>query len=345
MMMKSLLVSVAILCTSVSFADAGVRRWTDITGQHTIEAEAVAVKQGWVQLKRADGKLVSVEITKLSKADQQHIADLPLDADGRVQQDDEPADPGTAVSDLKMSAKAQWSEARRMGIDNNELPRDLQVAINLSGEPASEATAIGFVEIDSAIDDNGSKLIPKKGFDSRAQAKELVKIVGNPVGVRNKMFTRLPDKGILLVIDFKHPSAPTTEIASIKGSLKLNIGATSAVVELDVASLKADKPILDDAFQAAGLKVKVGEVTAKTLSLVGVGNPDAITDIEVIDSAGEELPTTSVGGAIVGDTYTRGFEFVDETPAGTRLLISVVSGGTVVDVPFEFNELEVPPAP
>jgi len=52
------------------------RKWTDSTGQHSVQAEFVDAKDGTVRLKREDGKTISVPIDKLSKADQQYVKSL-----------------------------------------------------------------------------------------------------------------------------------------------------------------------------------------------------------------------------------------------------------------------------
>ena len=65
----------AVAATEAVAADSGdLRSWTDATGKHRIEAELVAVKQGWVRLKRASGELVSLPITRLSQSDQDYVA-------------------------------------------------------------------------------------------------------------------------------------------------------------------------------------------------------------------------------------------------------------------------------
>ena len=53
--------------------------WTDASGEHMIEATVVAVKQGYVKLKKQDGSTVVMQITKLSKSDQDvlHRRDSP----------------------------------------------------------------------------------------------------------------------------------------------------------------------------------------------------------------------------------------------------------------------------
>jgi hypothetical protein len=49
------------------------RTWTDATGEFKIEAKVVQQKQGFVQLQKRDGELVSLSIEKLSPADQDFL--------------------------------------------------------------------------------------------------------------------------------------------------------------------------------------------------------------------------------------------------------------------------------
>ena len=52
------------------------RKWTDISGEFSVEAELVEAKDGNVQLKRSDGKIISVPVSKLSKADLDYLASI-----------------------------------------------------------------------------------------------------------------------------------------------------------------------------------------------------------------------------------------------------------------------------
>lgn len=56
--------------------ESGARRWTDSTGKYTVEAEFVGFKDGKVQLKKEDGKTITVPIDKLSEADQEFMHTL-----------------------------------------------------------------------------------------------------------------------------------------------------------------------------------------------------------------------------------------------------------------------------
>jgi hypothetical protein len=55
-------------------AASGLRTWSDATGKFRIEAELVDVQDGTVNLKQKNGELVSVQLAKLSKADQEFVS-------------------------------------------------------------------------------------------------------------------------------------------------------------------------------------------------------------------------------------------------------------------------------
>ena len=65
-------VLVALLSLVASAAAGEVRKWNDNTGKHAIEAEFVELNETAVQLKRADGKVISVPMERLALEDQVH---------------------------------------------------------------------------------------------------------------------------------------------------------------------------------------------------------------------------------------------------------------------------------
>ena len=52
------------------------KKWTDITGRHSVEAEFVEEKDGKVFVKKGDGKVVGVPLEKLSEEDRQYVKSL-----------------------------------------------------------------------------------------------------------------------------------------------------------------------------------------------------------------------------------------------------------------------------
>lgn len=60
------------------------RTWTDTTGQFSVEAELVDVDGDSVKLRRNDGSIISVPLTKFSAEDKQYLAKLPKVLEGEV---------------------------------------------------------------------------------------------------------------------------------------------------------------------------------------------------------------------------------------------------------------------
>jgi hypothetical protein len=52
-----------------------LRMWTDNTGNHTVEAEFIDVTAGVVKLRKANGKITTLPLERLSKADRKWIRD------------------------------------------------------------------------------------------------------------------------------------------------------------------------------------------------------------------------------------------------------------------------------
>ncbi|MFP6657002.1 MAG: SHD1 domain-containing protein [Pirellulales bacterium] len=57
-------------------APVSARKWTSSDGKFSVEAELVEAKDGNVRLKRQDGKVITVPVSKLSKADQDHLSSI-----------------------------------------------------------------------------------------------------------------------------------------------------------------------------------------------------------------------------------------------------------------------------
>lgn len=81
----ALVVSVAVS----AFAADESRTWTDATGKYKIQGAFVELKDGKVTLKKADGKEMTIDLKKLSEADQKHVQGLmspPKDPDDPFQE-------------------------------------------------------------------------------------------------------------------------------------------------------------------------------------------------------------------------------------------------------------------
>lgn len=66
--------ALALIASSMDSASAAPRQWKDATGQFSVAAELVEVKNGEVHLKKADGEVIVVSVSKLSDADRSYLA-------------------------------------------------------------------------------------------------------------------------------------------------------------------------------------------------------------------------------------------------------------------------------
>ncbi|MGI9519270.1 MAG: SHD1 domain-containing protein, partial [Pirellulaceae bacterium] len=80
------LLALALLATlaTTGFAEEETRTWVDSSGQHRTEATLIKVDGDNVDLRTTDGRTITVQINRLSKADRDYLA-------ARNQSDDDAA--------------------------------------------------------------------------------------------------------------------------------------------------------------------------------------------------------------------------------------------------------------
>ena len=107
------IVQLLILCLiSMAFATPAVAQsWTSANGKHTIEAEFVQQKDDKVQLKKeSNGKLIWVELKKLSKDDQERAKRLQKEADKKAKEASKSKDEDLDQIELDCTAAVKESK-------------------------------------------------------------------------------------------------------------------------------------------------------------------------------------------------------------------------------------------
>ncbi len=98
--MKAFPLIVLLLSSLLWTPSATARTWTDSTGVFSLEAELVEVTDGKVRLKKADGKIVSLALDRLSEADREF-----LNSRKKSSADGDSADMPTTVSPKRLAKK------------------------------------------------------------------------------------------------------------------------------------------------------------------------------------------------------------------------------------------------
>lgn len=129
--MQMRLTAAALLVLGLLGSQLPARTWISSTGKYTVEADFVKLENGTVRLKKADGKIVDVPLTKLSKGDREWVQRevSPDDKPGREKADSHQsgttratrsgrrvADEGnvTIPAPLKEQANKTFSEGKRL---------------------------------------------------------------------------------------------------------------------------------------------------------------------------------------------------------------------------------------
>src|SRR5262245_31891732 len=100
----------ALFCLGRAWAD-DFRTWTDATGKFQIKAKFVALKDGKVTLEKDDGKVVEIDISKLSEADRKAATDAAAtkeDDPFKPKDDPKTASPATMAKTIA----PDWGEAK-----------------------------------------------------------------------------------------------------------------------------------------------------------------------------------------------------------------------------------------
>lgn len=101
-----LLATILLAATPLPGEGEDARKWRDSTSDRTIEASLVKVENKQVQLRRADGRLVTVPLERLSPEDQDYLASLP-------KKEPAPAalarhDPAATAADAVVLCSIEW---------------------------------------------------------------------------------------------------------------------------------------------------------------------------------------------------------------------------------------------
>jgi hypothetical protein len=219
----------------------------------------------------------------------------------------------------------------------------LFVTLELTGEPAAQATAYGFFQVQSAKDNEGNVLNQvKTPFSMQDPTEQFINID------RNMMFAGTfdrPEDTIKLHLMVDRPADTATELAELEGSLKLMVGGQSKQVILPGALQNRGTPLTDPALEQAGLSVRVrpdaGEADPNVVRVEITGPPSSLSELKLVDAGGGSMETGMSWSSSEGTTsYTMNAE--KELPPDAALRLQVMVGQKPLAVPFKFQNAPLP---
>ena len=121
--------------------------------------------------------------------------------------------------------------------DGKQLPTPLELTLDLTGRPAAEAAAYGFLKVVKA-NASGTTLHRKKSFiASNDIANKYEKITRG----EDDFFAEHPQDGVRIKMIFENPGSAVTK-ASVAGSFKLRTGGQQQVVAVKNVSSHSTSP-------------------------------------------------------------------------------------------------------
>jgi uncharacterized protein with FMN-binding domain len=123
-------------------ADSNLRTWKDASGSFSVQAEFVDLRDGMVQLKRADGRTASVPLNRLSAADQQYVKEQGAEQSAQGPDDDAKEDGVELLSGAKLKGKISTRDEKSVTVEvsagrrtsSRKIPLDRVAAITQDGK-------------------------------------------------------------------------------------------------------------------------------------------------------------------------------------------------------------------
>lgn len=239
-----------------------------------------------------------------------------------------------------------------------EKPQDLRVrlegeaffaTIELTGVSAQSATAYGMLRVDSATDDRGNELkliAPRETTGLQGDpSKQFL-----PVNYPNFLSGRPnpPDNRVRIHLMLESPLPAAKQLATLEGSVQ--VAQHKEIIlrgNLNKPGTKLADPALEEAglFVQIGRDVKVANVDPSMIVVVqATGATAKLLVIRLADDSGQSL-SSGVGRSQSGGTTTYTLLAQQELPPGVSLKVSLVDEETLVEVPFKFENVALPPRP
>ena len=319
-----------LICVISTSVVAQEREWTSANGKFTITGKLVETLDGEVKIERSNGKVISVDLKKLSDADQTFLKSLSTAEDAKA----EPAKKEAKAP--KVKARVQWSKFPTFQ-DGKEEPLDLELLIEAIGPEARNAIYYGMLKI-KKLEADGKTIEPQEDeFRSGDQTKEFVLVKRS----ENEFFNEHPKDGVRAKLTFDHPETKLKEFTSVEGEFKIRTGGSRRVAKLPV---RLGKDIVSEELKDLGVEVEISQDDA-TLNIELSGDLTSVYDVKLMDAKGEK-PDKLSGNGWSGSGQSKSYQFFfdDKSAISEDMVfqISIAEDLEEMTIPFNLKEIRVP---
>ncbi|MAT16777.1 MAG: hypothetical protein CMJ46_16080 [Planctomyces sp.] len=222
-------------------------------------------------------------------------------------------------------------------------------SLKFKGPKIKGATAYGFLKIDIAEDDQGTKL--KLHSNPFADEGTFTKSMGM-MGMAPYDFNEEEERTSIevpLVLD--RPAAAATQLAKLEGSVQIMAGGEIKDVVVDNVLSKIASDVEDETLKQAGVTVKLKAREEEEFSnedskliLEVTGDRNVIQSFKLTSPSKRYIPVGTSWGQIEDRTVVN-FITPENLPEDTQLVMTLAIGQEAVTVPFSFENAELPANP
>lgn len=241
---------------------------------------------------------------------------------------------------IDLAARARWSTMTHLDNQGTPLPRNLEVAIDLTGPKAIQTVALGRYDVATARAGGADLTVQAEGFGTfQAAVRELEPY--EPSGYS----AQLPPDGVQAVLLFQHPEVVPNAIDDITGRLSLVTARTRRFLTLHGVLDSPGRELSHPLLQEAGVRLIPQQEKGVVNITVEAENPFAVTAMEAVDSAGHRYRGIYVGRSQMDGTVQFSLLSEGELPKNLGLRIALNDGLETHEIPFRFEHLPLGPEP
>ena len=272
-------------------------------------------------------------------ADEGGLPITPVNVTGTEKLSGQPAvDVAGVPEGLELEVLARWATDAPTDNENKKLPFPLELLVILKGEPAAKAYAYGNFKLGTATAEGGAALkqyVSEFAFES--PETQLVVLDRDGMGFADSQ----PTDAVHAAFAFVQPTERVESVAVFEGTVQLQLpeeslsGTLTGVSSLDVS----DAPL-----KKAGLTLKkVKEFGQENLQL-SIPAPAILVQVEVQQANGEPYDDAYVVTQTTSEGTTMSVDAGDKPlPEDVKLEVTVHTKLKVLEVPFKFEKVSVPP--
>jgi tetratricopeptide (TPR) repeat protein len=290
---------------------------------------------------------------------------IPGAGPGSVISSSKPIEPPKATAqaeNLTVAGTAKVSSTVDFDFDTNkELPRAIELLVDITGAQAKKASGFGFVTLTSAKDENGTDLKLRKqqidpfgggGFESID---------------REDFFVEHPEEGCRVTVKIEPPAQAPTKITAAEGTVKLRIIDSATQITVDDAKSLIGKAVGNAELTKEGYALKLeegeekfGDITVKQWKLTwtnaspdpkiieehGAGGGKGLQNPQIVDADGNVIYSFDgteygTGGGESSFAWSMAIQEDTPIPDGAKLRFSINKEISIVDVPFKLADVTI----